>query len=48
MTFIAGLFVFLNPVVYLGYLVVTVLAMLKALNGQRLVIPGVSEYADRF
>ena len=48
MTFIAGLFFFLNPVVYLGYLVVTVLAMLKALNGQRLVIPGVSEYADRF
>jgi uncharacterized membrane protein len=48
MTFVAGIFFFLNPVVYIGYLVVTVLGMLKSLNGQRLVIPGLSEYADRF
>jgi len=48
MTFLMGFFFFLNPLVYLGWLVVSVLAMLKAINGQRLVIPGISEYADRF
>src|SRR5512140_83056 len=36
MTFLSGLFFFLNPLVYLGWLVVSVLAMLKAINGQRL------------
>jgi uncharacterized membrane protein len=48
MTFLSGLFFFLNPLVYLGWLVVSVLAILKAINGQRLLIPGISEYADRF
>jgi uncharacterized membrane protein len=48
MTFLSGLFFFLNPLVYMGWLVVSVLAILKAINGQRLLIPGISEYADRF
>jgi uncharacterized membrane protein len=48
MTFLSGLFFFLNPLVYVGWLVVSVLAMLKAINGQRFLIPGISEYADRF
>lgn len=48
MTFLSGFFFFLNPLVYLGWLVVSILAMLKAINGQRLLIPGISEYADRF
>ena len=48
MTFLAGFFFFLNPLVYMSWLVVSVLAMLKAINGQRFRIPGISEYADRF
>ena len=48
LTFIAGFFVFLHPLVYLAWLVLTVLEILKAVNGQRLLIPGISEFADKF
>ncbi len=48
MTFLAGFFFFLNPLVYLSWLAVSVVAMVKAVNGQRFRIPGISEYADRF
>lgn len=45
---ILGLFWLLAPVVWLLWLVVVILAILKALNGQRFVVPGLSEYADKF
>jgi uncharacterized membrane protein len=32
----------------LVYVMIAILATVKALNGQRLLIPGVSRYADRF
>jgi uncharacterized membrane protein len=49
LTFVTGgLFFFLNPLLYMGWLAVSILAMLKAVNGQRFVLPGLSEYADRF
>jgi uncharacterized membrane protein len=33
---------------WLGILVVHVMAIMKGMNGGRLIIPGISEYADRF
>ncbi len=38
----------LFPLVGLVWLIVTILCIVKALNGQRLLIPYVSEYADKF
>ena len=39
---------FLHPVLYLAWLVVAVLGIMKALQGQRFLIPGLSEYASKF
>jgi len=39
---IAGLFT------WLGFVVLRVACIVKAVNGKRLIIPGVSEYADKF
>ena len=36
------------PVLGLIFLVVAILAIMKGINGQRLIIPGLSEFADRF
>jgi uncharacterized membrane protein len=36
------------PFLWLLFIVVRVLAMVKGIQGQRLLIPGVSQYADRF
>ena len=41
-------FWFLHPVLWLVWLIVAILAIAKAVQGQRLVIPGLSEYADKF
>lgn len=38
----------LGTVVWLGFLVIRILCILKGLKGERLLIPGVSQYADRF
>ena len=37
----------LSPLVALVFLVVHIVAMVKGLNGQRLIIPGISEYANK-
>jgi len=42
------IFGLLWPVFMLVILVVHVLCIVKGLNGQRFLIPGISEYADRF
>jgi uncharacterized membrane protein len=36
------------PIVGLAFLVVTILCIVKGINGQRFLIPGVSPFADRF
>jgi len=36
------------PLAFLGVLVLRVIAIIKATQGQRLVIPGLSQYADQF
>lgn len=38
----------LHSVLMLVILVVHVMAIVKGLNGQRLILPGISQYADRF
>jgi uncharacterized membrane protein len=38
----------IGPLVALAFLAVHIVAIIKGLNGQRLVIPGLSEYASRF
>ncbi len=30
------------------YVIIAILAVVKALNGERLIVPGISRYADRF
>lgn len=42
-----GLLVLL-PIPWLGFLVLHIVAVVKGFNGKRLVIPFISEYADRF
>ncbi|MGQ0737045.1 MAG: hypothetical protein ACT4QD_25780 [Acidobacteriota bacterium] len=36
------------PILWLAFLVVHIVAIMKGMNGQRLIIPGLSQYADRF
>ena len=36
-----------TPLLMLGELVVHILAIMKGINGQRLIIPGVSEFANK-
>ena|SRR5215213_6365445 len=38
----------LNSALWLVILVVHIMAIVKGVNGQRLIIPGLSQYADRF
>jgi uncharacterized membrane protein len=42
------IFSLLIPVLMLAILIVHVLCIVKGVNGQRFLIPGVSEFADRF
>ena len=32
----------------IGWIIVTILAIVKAMNGQRFLIPGISDFADKF
>ena len=36
------------PIVGLGIIVLHIFAIIKGINGQRLIIPGISQYADKF
>ena len=42
------LFSLLHIGVWLGILIVHIVAIVKGVNGQRLIIPGISEYANKF
>ena len=39
---------FLWPIISLGILVLHVLCIVKGVNGQRFLVPGISQFADRF
>jgi len=47
-TGIGCIFAFLYPIVGLAWLVVCVLSIVKATKGERFIIPGVSEFANKF
>lgn len=36
------------PFLFLGQLVLHIMCIVKGINGQRLIIPGISQYADKF
>jgi uncharacterized membrane protein len=38
----------LGLIIWLGVIVVHIMCIVKGLNGQRFLVPGVSEYANRF
>jgi len=53
LTFVVGSFLgclvaIFAPIVGLGFLVLHIVAIIKGINGQRLIIPGISQYADKF
>ncbi len=37
-----------SRVIWIGVIVLHIMCIVKGLNGQRLIVPGVSEYANRF
>lgn len=41
-------FAFLYPLVGLAWLIVTILSILKAIKGERFMIPGISDFANKF
>ena len=47
-TGIGCIFVIFIPLVFLGFAVIRVVCIVKGLNGERFIVPGVSQYADRF
>lgn len=47
-TGIGCLFAIFIPVVLIAFLVVRIICIVKGINGERFIIPGVSQYADRF
>src|SRR5687767_6251658 len=47
-SFLGCIAVIFSPVIALGIIVLHVFAIIKGINGQRLIIPGISQYADKF
>jgi uncharacterized membrane protein len=47
-SFVIGFVGMLQIPLWLGYLVVIILGITNALNGKRFVIPGVSDFAEKF
>lgn len=47
-TFVGCIAVMFGPILAVVFIAVHVIAIVKGINGSRLVIPGISEYADRF
>jgi len=46
--YIMPFFYLLQMVWWIGWVIVTILCIVKAVNGQRFTIPGISEFADKF
>ncbi len=47
-SFLGCLVAIFAPIIGLGFLILHIVCIMKGLNGQRLIVPGVSQYADRF
>jgi uncharacterized membrane protein len=38
----------LPALVFIGFLIIRIMAIMKGINGQRFVLPGISDFANRF
>lgn len=47
-SFLGCLVAIFAPIVALGIVILHIFAIVKGINGQRLIVPGLSQYADRF
>jgi uncharacterized membrane protein len=47
-TGVGCVFAIFVPFVFLGFALIRLVAIVKGLNGERFVVPGISQYADRF
>ena len=47
-SFLSCLVVLIVPVIGLAIVILHIAAIIKGINGQRLIIPGLSQYADKF
>lgn len=47
-TGIGCLFAFFIPLVFLGFAVIRLISIIKGLNGERFLVPGISQYAEKF
>jgi uncharacterized membrane protein len=47
-SFLGCLVAIFAPVIGLVFLIVHIIAIVKGINGSRLIIPGLSQYADKF
>ena len=47
-TGIGCVFAIFIPLIFLGFTVIRIIAIFKGLNGERFIVPGLSQYADKF
>lgn len=47
-TGIGCIFAIFIPLVFLGFAIIRVVCIVKGLNGERFIVPGVSQYVERF
>lgn len=47
-SFLGCLVAFFAPIIGLAFVILHIVAIMKGIKGERLIIPGVSQYADRF
>ena len=47
-TGIGCVFAIFIPLVFIGFAVIRIVCMVKGVNGERFLVPGISQYADRF
>lgn len=47
-SFIGCIVAVFAPLIGLGFLILHIIAIVKGINGSRLIIPGLSQYADKF
>jgi uncharacterized membrane protein len=47
-SFLGCLVAIFAPLIGLGFLILHIMAIVKGINGSRLIIPGLSQYADKF
>ena len=47
-SFLGCIIAIFAPLVALGFVILHIMCIIKGINGQRLIVPGLSQYADKF